>query len=98
MKAIFVRIDNNATTEEFDIDSNPYHENDIVDLETIYVKKELDQYSRDIINNIETDIKLTGLFKIVAIRHETRVSTIIDTHHIHSTLAILIEPYNPNSK
>ena len=45
MKAIFVRVDNNATTEEFDIDSNPYHENDIVDLETTYIKKELDQYS-----------------------------------------------------
>jgi hypothetical protein len=73
MKAIFVRVYNNATTEEFDIDSNPYHENDIVDLETTYIKKELDQYSRDIINNIEHDISLTGLFQIVAIRHETIV-------------------------
>lgn len=71
MKAIFVRVDNNATTEEFNIDSNPYRENDIVDLETTYIKKELDQYSRNIINNIEHDISLTGLFQIVSIRHET---------------------------
>ena len=98
MKAIFVRVDNNATTEEFDIDSNPYHENDIVDLETTYIKKELDQYSRDIINNIEHDISLTGLFQIVAIRHETIVETIISTYHHHSRIAIIIKPYNPNSK
>lgn len=95
MKAIFYRVDNNATTEEFNIDFNPYHKDDIVDLDTNYVKKELDQYSKDIINNIETDIKLTGLFKVVAIRHETRISTIIDTHHVHSTLIIMIEPYHP---
>ena len=98
MKAIFVRVDNNATTEEFDIDSNPYHENDIVDLETTYIKKELDQYSRDIINNIEHDISLTGLFKIVAIRHETIVETVISTYHHHNRIAIMIKPYNPNSK
>lgn len=97
MKAIFVRVDNNATTEEFDIDSNPYHENDIVDLETTYIKKELDQYSRDIINNIEHDISLTGLFQIVAIRHKTIVETVISTYH-HSRIAIMIKPYNPNSK
>lgn len=97
MKAIFVRVDNNATTEEFDIDSNPYHENDIVNLETTYIKKELDQYSRDIINNIEHDISLTDLFQIVAICHETIVETVISTHH-HSRIAIMIKPYNPNSK
>lgn len=95
MKTIFYRVDNNAATEEFDIDSNFYHKDDIIDLDTTYVKKELDQYSRDIVNNIETNIKLTGLFKVVAIRHETRVSTIIDTHHIHGALVIMIEPYNP---
>ena len=98
MKAIFVRVDNNATTEEFDIDSNPYHENDIVDLETTYIKKELDQYSRDIINNIKHDISLTGLFQIVAIRHETIVETVISTYHHHNRIAIMIKPYNPNSK
>lgn len=96
MKAIFVRVDNNATTEEFDIDSNPYHENDIVDL--AYIKKELDQYSRDIINNIKHAISLTGLFQIVAIRHETIVETVISTYHHHSRIAIMIKPYNPNSK
>ncbi|QWM90548.1 hypothetical protein M1M58_gp78 [uncultured phage cr13_1] len=62
MKAIFVRVDNNATTEEFDINYNPYHENDIVDLETTYINKEFDQYGRNIINNVEHDISLTGLF------------------------------------
>ena len=98
MKAIFVRVDNNATTEEFDIDSNPYHENDIVDLKTTYIKKELDQYSKDIINNIEHDISLTGLFQIVAIRHEIIVETVISTYHYHNRIAIMIKPYNPNSK
>lgn len=73
-------------------------ENDIVDLETTYIKKELDQYSRDIINNIEHDISLTGLFQIVAIRHETIVETVISTYHHHNRIAIMIKPYNPNSK
>lgn len=90
MKTRFVRIDNNATTEEFDIDSNPYHANDIVDLETTYIKKELDQYNRD--------ISLTGLFQIVAIRHETIVETVISTYHHHNRIAIMIKPYNPNLK
>lgn len=98
MKAIFYRVDNNATTEEFNIDFNPYHKDDIVDLDTNYIKKELDQYSKDIINNIEHDISLTGLFQIVAIRHETIVETIISTYHHHNRIAIMIKPYNPNSK
>lgn len=32
MKARFIRIDNNAITDEFQMNTNPFHTGDIVDL------------------------------------------------------------------
>lgn len=38
MKAVFYNINNCVSTEEFDMDFNPYHINDVINLDTTCIK------------------------------------------------------------
>lgn len=47
MKARFVRIDNNALTDEFQINTNPFHVGDVIDLDATVVKDAYDENFKD---------------------------------------------------
>lgn len=87
MFAYFIRTDNNAISEEFELLNNPYRVGEIVDLTYVIKKGVCDKGIKD--NNFN------GLFKIIEIRHESSVQTITCTIHNHKTVNIFIKPYKP---
>lgn len=99
MKAVFYNINNCVSTEEFDMDFNPYHINDVINLDTTCIKINQDDYA----HKVEENINLTGTFKIVAIKHHatvetimyTTVGTMVTTHYKYNIIVIMIKPYNP---
>lgn len=90
MKAVFYNINNCVSTEEFDMDSNPYHINDVINLDTTCIKINQDDYT----HKVEENIDLTGTFKIVAINHHATSSGAGNNYSNWGTLKIVtdIEP------
>lgn len=92
MKARFVRIDNNALTDEFQINTNPFHVGDVIDLDATVVKDVYDKRFKDYEKVRMTDKNFQGLFIIADIRHEVSIERNISTRFEHNSINILIKP------
>ena len=92
MKARFVRIDNNALTDEFQINTNPFHVGDVIDLDATVVKDAYDERFKDYEKIRKAHTNFYGLFTVVGIRHEVTVEEIISTYFEHNAINILIKP------
>lgn len=92
MKARFVRIDNNALTDEFQINTNPFHIGDTIDLTGWIIEDKYDESSKDYEKIRKPHNNFYGLFTVVGIRHEVCVEEIISTYFEHNVINILIKP------
>ena len=92
MKARFVRIDNNALTDEFQINTNPFHVGDVIDLDATIVKDAYDERFKDYEKVRITDKNFQGLFIIADIQHEVSIERNISTRFEHNSINILIKP------
>lgn len=88
MNAQFIRVDNKAVSDIFQMKDNPFHVNDEIDLE--YWDTVTDEETDE--DKSVTDGNFQGIFRIVSIRHKVRLRHIITTYYEHGVTNILIEP------
>lgn len=88
MNAQFIRVDNKAVSDIFQIKNNPFHVNDEIDLE--YWDTITDEETDEDKSVIDDNFK--GIFRIVSIRHEVRLQHVITTYYEHGIINILIKP------
>lgn len=88
MKARFVRIDNNALTDEFQMKDNPFHVGDEIDLEAwkVITDEDTDESQSAI------DANFQGIFRVVSIRHEVQLEQFMGTSYNYNCVNILIKP------
>lgn len=88
MNAQFIRVDNKALSDIFQMKDNPFHVNDEIDLEywDTVIDEETDK------NKSVIDDNFKGIFRIVSIRHKVRLQHVISTYYEHEIINILIEP------
>lgn len=88
MKIRFVRIDNNALTDEFQMKDNPFKVGDEIDLEAWKVVTDEDtDESQSVIN-----ANFQGIFRIVSIRHEVQLEQFMGTCCDYKCTNVLIKP------
>lgn len=92
MKARFIRIDNNAMTDEFQMNTNQFHTGDIIDLTCWIVEDHYNEQAKDYEKIRKAHTNFYGLFTVVGIRHEVTVEEIVSTYFKHNAINILIKP------